>query len=74
LRICADELLNISPGAELILAANKCDLTDQQRLTPAQIEAVAADLDAPCYVTSAKTGEEVETLFRHLGRLLVAPS
>jgi small GTP-binding protein len=74
LRTCADELLSISPGAELILAANKCDLTDQQRLTPAQIEAVAADLDAPCYVTSAKTGEEVETLFRHLGRLLVAPS
>jgi small GTP-binding protein len=74
LRTCADELLSISPGAELILAANKCDLTDQQRLAPAQIEAVAADLDAPCYVTSAKTGEEVETLFRHLGRLLVAPS
>jgi small GTP-binding protein len=68
----ADELLAVSPGAELILAANKCDLVDQQRLTVAQIEAAAASLGAPYYRTSAKTGDEVETLFRHLGWLLVA--
>ena len=70
LQAYADDLLSINPGAQLILAANKCDLTDQQ-LTPAQIETVAADLNAPHYLTSAKTGDEVETLFRHLGRLLV---
>ena len=69
---CADDLLSINPDAQFILAANKHDLADQQRIFPAQIEAVAADLDAPYYLTSAKTGEEVETLFRHLGRLLVA--
>lgn len=68
----ADELLAVSPGAELILAANKCDLVDQQRLTVAQVEAAATSLGAPYYLTSAKTGEEVETLFRHLGSLLVA--
>ena len=33
---------------------------------------LAADWGAPLYLTSAKTGEEVETLFRHLGRLLLA--
>ena len=74
IRSYVDDLFSVSPDAELILVANKCDLADQQRLTPAQIKAVAADLNAPYYVTSAKTGEEVETLFRHLGRLLVAPS
>jgi small GTP-binding protein len=70
LKTYADDLLGVSPDAQLILAANKRDLADQH-LTSAQVEGVAADLDAPCYLTSAKTGEEVETLFRHLGRLLV---
>jgi small GTP-binding protein len=70
----ADELLRVCPGARLILAANKCDLTDQQRLAPAEVEAVAGALNAPFYVTSARIGEEVEALFRHLGRLLVESS
>jgi small GTP-binding protein len=73
LRAYADDLLSVSPGAQLMLATNKRDLADQQQLTPAQIETVAADLNAPHYLTSAKTGDEVETLFRHLGQLLVAP-
>jgi small GTP-binding protein len=68
----ADELHSISPGAQFILAANKCDLTDRQRLTRERIEAAAANINAPYYLTSAKAGDEVETLFRHLGRLLVA--
>jgi small GTP-binding protein len=72
LRTYADDLLSISPGADLILAANKCDLIDQQRLAAAQVEAVASGFNTPYYLTSAKTGEEVEALFRHLGRLLVA--
>jgi small GTP-binding protein len=71
LRLYADDVFNINPGARFILAANKRDLADQQQIFPAQIEAVAADLNAPYYLTSAKTGEEVEMLFRHLGRLLV---
>ena len=36
-----------------------------------QIQAEAASLRAPYYLTSAKIGDEVEGLFRHLGRLLV---
>jgi small GTP-binding protein len=72
IQTCADELLSTNPRARFILAANKCDLTDQQRLTREQIEAAAANVNAPYYLTSAKTGDEVETLFRHLGRLLVA--
>jgi small GTP-binding protein len=67
----ADNLFSVNPDAPFILAANKCDLGDQQQLTMAQVEAVAAALNAPYYITSAKTGEEVEMLFHHLGRLLV---
>ena len=74
LRSYADNLLEANPGAQLVLAANKRDLVDRRQLTPEQIETVAASLKAAHYLTSAKTGEEVESLFRHLGRLLVASS
>ena len=66
-----DDLLGVNPNAQLVLAANKRDLIDQQLLTLAEIERVAAKWSAIYYLTSAKTGEDVETLFRHLGRLLV---
>jgi Ni2+-binding GTPase involved in maturation of urease and hydrogenase len=56
----------------LVLGANKYDLVDQQALDLGPIERVAANLNAPYYLTSAKTGHEVDSLFRHLGRLLVA--
>ena len=68
----ADDLYRVSPEAHLVLAANKADLTAEHRLTPAQIEVVAANLDAPFYLTSAKTGETVETAFYELGQRMIA--
>lgn len=73
----ASDLLAISPRARIIVAANKHDLIEPphpetvQQLAAGQVEALAARLRAPCYLTSAKTGEEVEGLFRHLGHLVV---
>ena len=72
MRDYAGELRAISPAASLVLAANKSDLADGRQLTPAQVESAAVDLAAPHYLTSARTGEGVEGLFRHLARLLVA--
>ena len=71
LRTCAADLHRVSPGARRIVAANKRDLSEQQRLTLAEVEELGAELDAPHYLTSARTGEDVEALFRHLGRMLV---
>jgi small GTP-binding protein len=73
-----DELQVASPGAQLILAANKRDLVEPsprdglRALSSEEVEAEASNLDTPCYHTSAKTGDEVEDLFRHLSRMLVA--
>jgi small GTP-binding protein len=73
----ADDLLATSPEAKIILAANKCDLIEPHHpdalhhLAPEQVEAVAMRLNLPFYCTSAKTGDEVESLFRHLGRLVL---
>jgi small GTP-binding protein len=71
LRAYADDLSKTNPGAGFVLAANKCDLVDQQELTPAQVEAAAVELDAPWYFTSAKTGDAVEEMFHRLGCLIV---
>ena len=71
LRACADELTSRNSNVRLAVAANKADLADQRQPVTQEIHAVAASPEAPYYLTSAKTGDEVETLFRHLGRLLV---
>ena len=68
LQTYASDLLGISPNAQFVLAANKCDLTEQQQLSEQQVEDFATALDAPYHLTSAKTGDEVDTLFRRLGR------
>ncbi len=60
-----------NPAAKFIMAANKSDLADEYRLTPTIVKEVSNKLNAPYYLTSAKTGHEVEDFFRHLGRLLL---
>ena len=68
----AEEMRSVNPNAQFIIAANKQDLIDQMQLSPTQIASVAAKFNAPYYLTSAKNGAEIETLFRYLGGLLVA--
>ena len=76
LRGYADDLLKVNAQVQLIVAANKYDLLDSSinysvYLTPDQAETVATELNAPFHLTSAKTGDEVETLFRQLARRLL---
>ena len=67
----ANDFSRVNSVSNLIVAANKNDLTDQHEIKKGQVEAVAAQLKATFYLTSAKTGDEVEALFRQLGHLLV---
>ena len=68
----AAELRHVIPDATcFILAANKSDLSDQHEVTRAQVEAVGLRLNAPVYTTSARLGDEVDRLFRHLADLLL---
>ena len=69
----ARDLAQIRPEACFLLAGNKCDLVDEQQVTLADLEGAAAAIEGemgcgsvPCYLTSALTGREVETLFRRL--------
>jgi small GTP-binding protein len=71
------ELQAVSLGAHLVVAANKHDLVEPHRPggPPApgmeHVQAAAASMGARIYLTSAKTGDQVEALFRHLGRQLL---
>jgi small GTP-binding protein len=65
-------LHKISPQSKIVVAGNKADLVDVAQLERAKAEKFAAEINAPLYLTSAKQGNEVDELFRHLGRLLVS--
>jgi len=64
------DLRQVSPEATVILVANKSD-NPEQRLLLAQVAETATRLGAGSFVTSARTGENVEEMFRYLGRVLV---
>jgi small GTP-binding protein len=72
LRRYAQELRAVNPQACLFVAGNKADLTGQWQSTEAQVQAMASEMQASYFLTSAKTGEHVEEAFRQLGRMLVA--
>ena len=64
----AADLHDVSPGALLVLAANKSDLRSHEQMSGQHIAAVAAELCAPFFATSARTGAGVDEAFRALGR------
>jgi small GTP-binding protein len=76
LRAYACDLLLANPNAKFVLAANKVDLAanaapEAEVLLPVQVDEFARACDAPWTLTSARTGDEVETLFRRLAAALV---
>ncbi len=50
----------------LVILGNKADLVDQARVTQAQLDAAAAEFDCPAFLTSAKTGRNVEEAVKAL--------
>ena len=66
-----DDLRKVVGSIQLVVAANKLDLSAQHQISPPQVAAVAATFDAPYFLTSAKVGEEVDVMFRDLGKLLL---
>jgi len=67
----ASDLRRVNPGARIVVAANKQDLTAQRRVSEEEVRTVAAELAAPCYLTSARLGDHVEDVFRHMGQSLL---
>lgn len=64
-------LQRIAGDVQLVVAANKADLVEQRSLAEESIAQMASTLNAAYYITSAKEGNLVETLFRRVAKSLV---
>jgi small GTP-binding protein len=60
---------NYSPV--VVILGNKNDLGERRQVTEEQLKALAGKVNARYFLTSARTGENVEEAFGHLGRELV---
>lgn len=67
----AKDFLTMNPAARLVIAANKADLVEERCLTDDELAAVSAAINAPLFLTSAKTGQQVEAMFQQLGAAIV---
>ena len=56
---------------QIIIAANKCDLSDQAVVTNVQLQSKAEEYGTLYYLTSAVTGEYIDQLFDRLGEEIV---
>lgn len=61
----------VQPGAKIVLAANKVDLTGQISINSQTVSELANRLQIPHFFTSAKVGDDVDLLFRHLGEIII---
>jgi len=70
-------LRQVNPSARVVLVANKADLVEARALSDDDLHRASALCDdaisvAPYFLSSAKTGENVEAVFQRLARLLVS--
>ncbi|MFO3797322.1 MAG: Rab family GTPase [Anaerolineales bacterium] len=63
----------IAPSAKFVLLANKSDLVSQFEMGADEIASMASQIDCPWFITSAKTGEQVEEAFTKLAQALIPP-
>jgi len=68
----AQEFWNINANVPLVIVGNKVDLVDERRVSDEELVAVAEKYRTNYFISSAKTGKDVETLFQTLGQKVVA--
>ncbi len=64
------QFAKINPEARFVLAANKADLLGERHRHFSEIAAFAKEFRIPHFLTSAKTGLNVEQVFLELARLI----
>lgn len=68
----ARDFWSVNPRTPLVIVGNKVDLLEQRVVSDEELAAVAAQCQAPWFISSAKTGENVEMVFQNLGQRLLA--
>ncbi len=70
LRKYVQRMREVEPAAVFVVIANKSDLADQFEVTLGEVKSFANEIQSPCFVTSAKTGEHVEEAFTQLALVM----
>jgi small GTP-binding protein len=68
----AQDFWGVNPNTPLVIVGNKVDLVELRAITDDALAGVAHNCNAPYFVSSAKTGDNVETLFHTLGQRILA--
>ena len=68
------DLFNIVGVIPLTFIGNKVDLVEKQTLDTKELEYLAMSYEAPFFLASAKSGENVENTFETLGKILINSS
>jgi small GTP-binding protein len=71
LKTWSSELFSITGEIPIIIMANKSDLKDEAKFNIDDLARTAQGFPAPHYMTSAKTGENVEEAFIKIGKKLL---
>ena len=64
-------LFNITTNIPVLFLANKADLVDQFQFQISDLAEYGTAYNAPYFISSAKTGENVETAFRIIGNRIL---
>lgn len=70
----AENFWSVNAQAPLVVVGNKVDLLDQRAVSDKELAGVAAEIDAPWFLSSAKTGDHVEAVFQTLAERILAGS
>ena len=65
------ELQKVTGGVPMIFVGNKCDLIDERQISEDELAGTAQQYSSQSFVASAKTGENVESLFKILGEEVI---
>ena len=71
LTMYAQQLIEISPKAVMVVAANKADLLQDNSVNMSELEAISQHIGCQFLLTSAKTGENVEKIIDLLADKLI---
>ena len=65
------ELQKVTGGIPMIFVGNKCDLIDDRQISEDELAGTAKQYSSQSFVSSAKTGENVEMIFNALGEKVI---
>ena len=66
LKYWVDAVWKISPGIPMIILGNKADMTEELEVTQEQIKKLSENFTSTWYLSSAKSGDNVEDAFQKL--------